>query len=139
MTTHLLFPVLYEGTRLLMAAAFLFSGVDKLLHWRDGMDELARLGIRSPLCAGTQLAGGVMLVTGPDAWPGAGLLACFTYGATALGHRFWLRTVRARTQSRFTTKTQRHEGCTEWRRRALCWTLCLCIFVVNLYCGESLL
>lgn len=94
MTTHSLFPVMYEVARLLMAAVFLFSGADKLLHWRAFIAELAQLGLQWPLCGGltifTQLMGGAMLMTGLGAWVGASFLACFTFAATVLAHPFWL-------------------------------------------------
>lgn len=81
--------------RLCLAAVFLYSGADKLRHWRDGVAEVSDLGIPLPgifatLTILTQLIGGVMVASGVGAAIGALLLAAFTVTATVLGHRFWL-------------------------------------------------
>jgi uncharacterized membrane protein YphA (DoxX/SURF4 family) len=86
------FPI----ARLCLAAVFLYSGVDKLWHWRSGIEEVKSDGLPWPgACAGatvfTQLVGGFLVATGFFAWLGALLLAGFTVAATLLGHRFWLR------------------------------------------------
>src|ERR1700757_1133543 len=82
--------------RLCLAAVFLYSGVDKLWHWRSSIEEVKSDGLPWPAAfAGatvfTQLAGGFLVATGFLAWLGAVLLAGFTVAATLLGHRFWLR------------------------------------------------
>jgi uncharacterized membrane protein YphA (DoxX/SURF4 family) len=82
--------------RLCLAAVFLYSGVDKLWHWRSSIEEVRRDGLPWPAAfAGatvfTQLVGGFLVATGFFAWLGALLLAGFTIAATLLGHRFWLR------------------------------------------------
>jgi uncharacterized membrane protein YphA (DoxX/SURF4 family) len=82
--------------RLCLAAVFLYSGVDKLWHWRSSIEEVKRDGLPWPAAfAGatvfTQLVGGFLVATGFFAWLGALLLAGFTAAATLLGHRFWLR------------------------------------------------
>jgi len=81
--------------RLLLAAVFLYSGVDKLRHWRAGVAEVTELGLPwpAPFAAATiatQLLGGLSLALGLGALIGAALLAGFTIAATVLGHRFWL-------------------------------------------------
>ena len=81
--------------RLCLAAVFLYSGTDKLRHWRDGVAEVSGLGIPLPhifaaLTILAQLIGGVMVASGVGATIGALLLAAFTVTATVLGHRFWL-------------------------------------------------
>jgi putative oxidoreductase len=81
--------------RVLLAAVFLYSGWDKLWHWREGVKEVVGLGLPWPavFAAGTilvQLAGGVTIVSGFGAEFGAAILAVFTIVATLLGHRFWL-------------------------------------------------
>jgi putative oxidoreductase len=86
------FPI----ARLCLAAVFLYSGVDKLWHWRSSIEEVRTDGLPWPAAfAGatvfTQLVGGVLVATGFFAWLGALLLAGFTVAATLLGHRFWLR------------------------------------------------
>ena len=82
--------------RLCLAAVFLYSGVDKLWHWRSSIEEVKSDGLPWPAAfAGatvfTQLVGGCLVATGFLAWLGALLLAGFTIAATLLGHRFWLR------------------------------------------------
>jgi uncharacterized membrane protein YphA (DoxX/SURF4 family) len=85
------FPI----ARLCLAAVFLYSGVDKLWHWRSSIEEVRSDGLPWPAAfAGatvfTQLVGGFLVATGFFAWLGALLLAGFTVAATLLGHRFWL-------------------------------------------------
>jgi uncharacterized membrane protein YphA (DoxX/SURF4 family) len=82
--------------RLCLAIVFLYSGVDKVRHWRAGIEEVRGDGLPWPAAfAGatifTQIVGGCMVATGFFAWFGALLLAGFTVAATVLGHRFWLR------------------------------------------------
>ena len=84
------------AARLCLAAVFIYSGIDKLCHWREAVAEVE--GLRLPLPALfvtltilTQLVGGAMVATGLLAPVGAFLLAGFTLLATLLGHRFWLR------------------------------------------------
>ena len=86
------FPI----ARLCLAAVFLYSGVDKLWHWRSSIEEVRSDGLPWPAAfAGatvlTQLVGGILVATGFFAWLGALLLAGFTAAATLVGHRFWLR------------------------------------------------
>jgi uncharacterized membrane protein YphA (DoxX/SURF4 family) len=86
------FPI----ARVCLAVVFLYSGLDKLWHWRSGIDEVRGDGLPWPAAfAGatvfTQLVGGSLVATGFLAWLGALLLAGFTVVATVLGHRFWLR------------------------------------------------
>jgi uncharacterized membrane protein YphA (DoxX/SURF4 family) len=95
-------PVGVVAARCCLAAVFLYSGVDKLWHWRDGIDEVVGLGLPWPkLLAAmtilTQLTGGAMVAAGWNTAAGALLLAGFTVAATLLGHRFWrLRGLAAR-------------------------------------------
>ena len=82
--------------QLCLAAVFLYSGVDKLWHWRASIEEVKSDGLPWPAAfAGatvfTQLVGGFLAATGFFAWLGALLLAGFAIAATLLGHRFWLR------------------------------------------------
>jgi uncharacterized membrane protein YphA (DoxX/SURF4 family) len=86
------FPI----ARLCLAAVFLYSGVDKLSHWRSSIEEVKSDGLPWPAAfAGvtvfTQLVGGCLVATGFFAWLGALVLAGFTVAATVVGHRFWLR------------------------------------------------
>jgi uncharacterized membrane protein YphA (DoxX/SURF4 family) len=82
--------------RLCLAAVFLYSGVDKLTHWRASIEEVKGDGLPWPAAFAsatvfTQLVGGFLVATGFFAWLGALLLAGFTVAATLVGHRFWLR------------------------------------------------
>jgi putative oxidoreductase len=82
--------------RLCLAAVFLYSGMDKLWHWRSSIEEVTGDGLPWPAAFAaatvlTQLVGGGLVATGFFAWLGALLLAGFTIAATLLGHRFWLR------------------------------------------------
>jgi uncharacterized membrane protein YphA (DoxX/SURF4 family) len=82
--------------RLCLAVVFIYSGVDKLWHWRSSIEEVKGDGLPWPAgFAGatvfTQLVGGCLVAIGLLAWLGALLLAGFTVAATLLGHRFWLR------------------------------------------------
>ena len=82
--------------RLCLAAVFLYSGVDKLWHWRSSIEEVRGDGLPWPAAFAaatvlTQLVGGCLVATGLFAWLGALLLAGFTVAATLVGHRFWLR------------------------------------------------
>ena len=89
-------PYAFLIARLCLAAVFLYSGVDKLWHWRSSIEEVRNDGLPWPAAfAGatvfTQLVGGCLVATGFFAWLGALVLAGFTVAATLLGHRFWLR------------------------------------------------
>ena len=82
--------------RLCLAAVFLYSGVDKLWHWRSSIEEVRGDGLPWPAAftgatVFTQLVGGCLVATGFFAWLGALVLAGFTAAATVVGHRFWLR------------------------------------------------
>jgi putative oxidoreductase len=78
-----------------LAFVVLFAGMDKLLHWRESLDEVNGLGLPFPALFSaativTQLVGGLMVATGYGAALGALALGGFTVMATILGHRFWL-------------------------------------------------
>ena len=82
--------------RVCLAAVFLYSGIDKLWHWRSSIEEVRNDGLPWPAAFAaatvfTQLVGGFLVAIGFFAWLGALLLAGFTVAATLLGHRFWLR------------------------------------------------
>jgi len=98
------------AARVLLAAVFLYSGQDKLRHWRTSVAEAVELGLPYPVlfAAATiaaQLVGGLSVAL--DIYPaiGAALLAGFTIAATLLGHRFWLLHG-ARARQEFTTSLE---------------------------------
>jgi putative oxidoreductase len=78
--------------RICLAAVFLWSGVGKLVDWKDGRAEIVALGLPVPSLdlAATivcQIAGGLMVLLGLWTKLGAWLLLAFTFFATLLGHR----------------------------------------------------
>jgi len=80
--------------RAFMAAVFLYSGQDKLRHWRESVEEVVEFGLPMPrLFAATtivvQIAGGLSVLLGIGTAAGAAVLAVFTATATVLAHRFW--------------------------------------------------
>jgi uncharacterized membrane protein YphA (DoxX/SURF4 family) len=83
------------AARLLLAAVFLYSGIEKICYRRAALDEVRGFGLPWPrLCVVltilTQLGGGILVASGYFVWLGALLLAGFTIAATLVGHRFWL-------------------------------------------------
>lgn len=77
-----------------LAAVFVYSGVDKLLHFSAAAREFASVGLQpaAPLVAATivsQLGGSLLLFTHRFKAIGALLLAGFTAAATLVAHRFW--------------------------------------------------
>lgn len=80
--------------RLLLAWVFLDSGIAKLLHWHDGLEEVAALALPNPplmlgLTVATQILGGLAVAFGFGARLGALGLAGFTLAATVLAHAYW--------------------------------------------------
>jgi len=80
--------------RLLLAWVFIDSGMAKLLHWQDGIAEVAALGLPDPplmlaLVVGTQLVGGLAVAVGIGARLGGLALGGFTLVATLLAHAYW--------------------------------------------------
>ena len=89
-----LYPAEYATllARICLATVFLWSGVDKLVNWKDGRAEIVALGLPLPSLdlAATivcQTAGGLMVLLGLWTRLGAWLLLAFTLFATLLGHR----------------------------------------------------
>ncbi|MFI4919196.1 MAG: DoxX family protein [Legionellales bacterium] len=85
----------YLASRLCLSAVFIYSAVDKLGHWREGVDEVTMLKLPLPavfvaLTILIQFTGGSAVACGVIVMPAALLLATFTVIATLVGHRFWL-------------------------------------------------
>ena len=86
----------YPLARCALAAVFVYSGIDKLVHFDAAVAEVAGFGFQpaTVLAAATiasQLLGAVLLIAGGRAAIlGALLLAAFTAAVTVLVHRFWL-------------------------------------------------
>ena len=80
--------------RIFLSAVFLYSAIDKLTHWREGVAEMRDVGLPVPTLtlAGViaiQLGAGLMVLLGIYAAAGALILLAFTAAATLIGHRFW--------------------------------------------------
>jgi uncharacterized membrane protein YphA (DoxX/SURF4 family) len=79
---------------LLLCAPYLHSGIEKLLDFAAGIDEMSSYGLMPspPYAAVTilvQLGGSAMVITGFWRWLGALLLAAFTIAATLIADPFW--------------------------------------------------
>lgn len=88
-------PALWAA-RLLLAVAFVYSGVSKLLNFDAAIGEAAHFGLGpAPVFAAavlvTQLAGAALMLFGRGLWAALGALALagFTVVATVIGHPFW--------------------------------------------------
>ena len=73
--------------RVMLAVVFLYSGQDKLRHWRESVAEVETMRLPLPAVFAaatilTQLLGGAALALGLGAAVGAALLALFTIAAT---------------------------------------------------------
>ncbi len=84
------FPI----ARLLLAAMFLHSGIDKLTHLDATAAFIAAGGLPlapvvAPLVGAFELLGGLAVVVGWQARTAGLLLALFTLVASFLFHRFW--------------------------------------------------
>ncbi len=79
--------------RACLAAVFLYSAVDKILHPADALAELRTFDLpvvlRWPVIA-FQLLAGLSVLLGAYTRPGALALAAFTFVATLIAHKFWV-------------------------------------------------
>jgi putative oxidoreductase len=78
--------------RVFLAAVYLFSGVDKLIHRADSIAELNAFGLSQPQTLrygviAVQLIGGLMVLLGSHTALGAAMLLAFTVLATLIAHR----------------------------------------------------
>jgi putative oxidoreductase len=85
------YDYLLLAARICLSAVYLYSGLDKLVNWQNGIDFVVRhrLPWPGPVLAGTivvQLAGGAMVLLGMFAREGAVLLLLFTVVATIACH-----------------------------------------------------
>ncbi|MGO4738380.1 DoxX family protein [Bosea sp. 2KB_26] len=84
----------YLLARMLLAGAFIFSGVSKLFDFGGAVQEMTHNGLPLPTLMavaviGTQLGGSALLIWQRTSWIGAGLLAGFTAMATLIAHAPW--------------------------------------------------
>ena len=85
---------LFLLARICLSSVFIFSGIEKLFFWREGVGELD--GFRMPfpelalaVTVAVQLGAGMMVLLGFYARLGALVLLAFTAAATLMEHRFW--------------------------------------------------
>jgi putative oxidoreductase len=86
--------ILFLLARVFLSGVFIFSGIEKLFFWREGVEELKAFRLPFPALAlavtvAVQLGAGTMVLLGFHARPGALVLFAFTAAATLMGHRFW--------------------------------------------------
>jgi uncharacterized membrane protein YphA (DoxX/SURF4 family) len=88
-------PVLWIA-KVLLAIAFVYSGVSKLLNFDAAIGEANHFGLSpAPFFAAavlaTQLVGAALMLLGRGLWSAGGALAlaAFTVIATVIGHPFW--------------------------------------------------
>jgi putative oxidoreductase len=85
---------LFLLARIFLSSVFIYSGLEKLLYWREGVDELKGFRLPFPTVAlvvtvAVQLGAGTMVLLGLHARLGALILFGFTCAATLMAHRFW--------------------------------------------------
>lgn len=90
--------------RLLLASAYAWSGVAKLLDFPATIAEMSAVGLAWPTAAAAltivvQLGGSLLLVANRAAWLGAFALAAFTLAASVVAHAFWTLDGAARGQA----------------------------------------
>ena len=87
-------PVLRWICMLLLCAAYLQGGINKLTDFGSAIGEMQHFGLSpaGPLAALVilgELGASAMILTGFYRWLGAGYLALFTLMATFVANRFW--------------------------------------------------
>src|SRR4051812_34173790 len=86
--------ILLLVARVFLSGVFIFSGIEKLFFWREGVDELKGFRLPFPALAlavavAIQLGAGTMVLLGFYTRLGALALFGFTAAATLMGHGFW--------------------------------------------------
>jgi len=79
---------------LLICAAYLQGGINKLMDFQSAIGEMQHFGLSpaSPMAAlviAGELGASLMILSGFYRWLGAGYLAVFTLMATLLANRYW--------------------------------------------------
>jgi putative oxidoreductase len=85
---------LFLVARICLSSVFVFSGMEKLVCWREGVDELKGFRLHLPALAlaatvAVQIGAGTMVLLGAYSRIGALILFAFTCAATLMGHPFW--------------------------------------------------
>ena len=83
-------------SRVLLSLPFLYSGIDKCLHWTEAQREVAASGLPWPtllhlVTVALQLGAGFSVLIGIEARLGALLLCLFLVPVTVMYHPFWKR------------------------------------------------
>ena len=83
-------------SRVLLSLPFLYSGIDKCLHWAAAQREVAASGLPSPtflhlVTVALHLGAGFSVLIGIEARLGALLLCLFLVPVTVMYHPFWKR------------------------------------------------
>jgi putative oxidoreductase len=83
-------------SRILLSLPFLYSGIDKCLHWTAAQREVAASGLPWPtllhlVTVALQLGAGLSVLIGIEARLGALLLCLFLVPVTVMYHPFWKR------------------------------------------------
>jgi putative oxidoreductase len=86
--------ILFLLARVFLSVVFIFSGIEKLFFWREGVDELKGFRLPFPTLAlavtvAVQIGAGTMVLLGAYSRIGALILFGFTCAATLMGHSFW--------------------------------------------------
>jgi uncharacterized membrane protein YphA (DoxX/SURF4 family) len=79
---------------LLLCAAYLQGGINKLTDFNSAIGEMQHFGLSpaAPLAAlviALELGASLAILTGFYRWLGAGFLGVFTLGATFVANRYW--------------------------------------------------
>lgn len=92
--TRLATPSLRWICLLLICAAYLQGGINKLMDFQSAIGEMQHFGLSpaGPMAAlviAGELGASLMILSGFYRWLGAGYLAVFTLMATLLANRYW--------------------------------------------------
>ncbi|ELX09382.1 DoxX [Janthinobacterium sp. HH01] len=92
--TRLATPSLRWICLLLICAAYLQGGINKLMDFQSAVGEMQHFGLSpaGPMAAlviAGELGASLMILSGFYRWLGAGYLAVFTLMATLLANRYW--------------------------------------------------
>ncbi len=82
------------GAAILLTLPYWASGIAKLMDWNGALVEAAHFGLQPPagvaaLTILVQIGASLLIITGRQAWLGAGALGLFTALATGIAHPFW--------------------------------------------------
>ena len=87
-------PATWWCARVALTLPYWWSGIDKALHSKAALAEIASLGLPSPelmyvVLLAVQLLGSACVIFNRMTWLGAGALGVFTAIVTAIAHPFW--------------------------------------------------